>query len=151
MNQATRKGITLSAKALHLLKQWFTEVKTNENLITLFIFNPPLFMFECKDNFSSFEFKFLRMKTLFTFCLFIFLGFQSYGQVNIDVNNEKEVMSYLVAHKFKSEAEGDYPMYLEIEQLNNQPTLVLSNDHGKRKLFTNLTFQPATGYGLVTG
>lgn len=91
------------------------------------------------------------MKSLFLFCLVSFISFQSIGQVNIDVNNEKEVMGFLTANKFRSEELGDYPMQLEIELLNNQPTLVLSNEHGKRKLYTNLTFQPATGYGLVNG
>jgi hypothetical protein len=91
------------------------------------------------------------MKSLFLFCLVAFLSFQSFGQVSIDVNSEKEVMAFLTANKFRSEEMGDFPMQLEIEQLNNQPTLVLSNEHGKRKLFTNLTFQTAKGYGVVNG
>jgi hypothetical protein len=32
-------------------------------------------------------------------------------------------------------------MYLEMEQLSTGPSLVLSNDHGKRKIFGQLTYQ----------
>lgn len=76
-------------------------------------------------------------KVVFFFGLMI-LSFHSIGQV--DLNSVESMTSWVHEHQFKSSIEGDFDMYVKIETLDGVETLVISNDHGKRKLFTHLVF-----------
>jgi hypothetical protein len=64
-----------------------------------------------------------------------------YAQNAVDLSSKESIESWVSTHQFKASVEGDFDMYLEMEQLSTGPSLVLSNDHGKRKIFGQLTYQ----------
>lgn len=78
----------------------------------------------------------LLLLSLFSFSLPLF-----YAQNAVDLTSKESIENWLNTHRFKASVEGDFDMYLEIEHLNIGDALVLSNDHGKRKIFGQLTYQ----------
>jgi hypothetical protein len=77
-----------------------------------------------------------------------FLSIVVIGQV--DLSSKESMSSWVSSHEFKASVEGDFDMYISIENLNNQETLVLSNKEGKRKVFTNLNYQPGGSAATLT-
>jgi hypothetical protein len=64
-----------------------------------------------------------------------------YAQNAVDLTSKESIENWLNTHRFKASVEGDFDMYLEIEHLSIGDALVLSNDHGKRKIFGQLSYQ----------
>lgn len=81
------------------------------------------------------------MKKLLFISLLCFSLSVFYAQNAVDLSSKESIENWLTTHRFKASVEGDFDMYLEIEHLNIGDALVLSNDHGKRKIFGQLTYQ----------
>ncbi|MFM7596119.1 MAG: hypothetical protein ACKO4Y_08070 [Flavobacteriales bacterium] len=64
-----------------------------------------------------------------------------YAQNTVDLSSKESIEQWITTHRFKAIVEGDFDMYLEIEELDKGTALVLSNNHGKRKIFANLSYQ----------
>ena len=63
------------------------------------------------------------------------------AQQTLDITSKESIQNWLNTHQFRAQVEGDFDMYIEIEHLDKGDALVLSNDHGKRKIFGQLTYQ----------
>lgn len=81
------------------------------------------------------------MKKLISFTLLWFSLFVSYAQNAVDLTSKESIENWLNTHRFKAIVEGDFDMFLEIEHLGIGDALVLSNEHGKRKIFGQLSFE----------
>ena len=81
------------------------------------------------------------MKKLIFISLLCFSLPVFYAQNAVDLTSKESIENWLNTHQFRAQVEGDFDMYLEIEHLDKGDALVLSNDHGKRKIFGQLTYQ----------
>jgi hypothetical protein len=81
------------------------------------------------------------MKKLIFISLFCFSLPVFFAQNAVDLSSKESIENWINTHRFKASVEGDFDMYLEIEHLNIGDALVLSNDHGKRKIFGQLSYQ----------
>jgi hypothetical protein len=81
------------------------------------------------------------MKKLIFISLFCLSLPVFFAQNAVDLSSKESIENWINTHRFKASVEGDFDMYLEIEHLNIGDALVLSNDHGKRKIFGQLSYQ----------
>ncbi|MEY3048739.1 MAG: hypothetical protein RL365_777 [Bacteroidota bacterium] len=81
------------------------------------------------------------MKKLIFISLLCFSLPVLYAQNAVDLTRKESIENWINTHRFKASVEGDFDMYLEIEHLSIGDALVLSNDHGKRKIFGQLSYQ----------
>lgn len=88
------------------------------------------------------------MKRVIIVASFILLAFS--GQAQVDLNSTESIKAWVEGHSFKSTIQGDFDMFIAIEILDGVETLVLSNEHGKRKLFTNLTYTAEGSAAMLT-
>lgn len=91
------------------------------------------------------------MKSLLVIGSFLFMSFGLIAQKELNVQSKKEVLAYLQDNKLKSESPGDFAMYVQIEKIASDLYIVLSNDNGKRKLFSPVVFQEAMEFAVVSG
>ena len=75
------------------------------------------------------------MKKLIFISLLCFSLPVFYAQNAVDLTSKESIENWINTHRFKASVEGDFDMYLEIEHLSIGDALVLSTDHGKRKIF----------------
>jgi len=88
------------------------------------------------------------MKRLFLLTTFIYLAFSASCQV--DLSSTDSLKTWVEGNSFKTSIQGDFDMFIAIEVLAGVETLVLSNEHGKRKLFTNLTYTAGGSAAMLT-
>ena len=88
------------------------------------------------------------MRKVFLLTAFIYFAFSASCQV--DLSSTESIKAWVEANSFKATVQGDFDMFIAIENLGGVETLVLSNEHGKRKLFTNLSYTAEGSAAMLT-